>query len=605
MPFIKLQGFSGMSPRTGPAQLQNNQAQESFNLKLQSGELRSWRNPVFEYTPLIADVQTIYKMANASGDEIWLTWSTDVDVVESPIADNDQFRIYYTGDGAPKKTDAAKAGAAGSGAYPRQWLYMGVPAPTGAPTLSASGGSAPTETRAYVYTYVSTFGDVKEESAPSPATTVVCNTSGATVTVSGFTAAPTTGYNITHRRIYRSVTGANTVNYQLVAEIPVATTSYADTVAVADLGQTLPSLYWTPPPADLKGLVAMPNGVLVGFQDNEIWFSEPFYPHAWPDTYVLTTEFPVVGLGVYENTLVVCTTKNPYLITGAHPASMSQTKLPMQQPCISKRSIESDQFGVLYASPNGLVAIGAGVQDVITQPLYTRDEWQELNPNTILGTVYNNMYIGFYQATEGIQSFMLTRNDTPPLSYLSVGATATFVERTTGSVYIVSSLDNKIYQLDADPINNEVYEWKSKLFILPEPTNFGAMKVQADFGFMQDINAYNEYVAELVAANQALFVLIGGSPLASLNDVPLNYGWSINGSPLADIPPFGDVRIVNILLYADGELVYSTAVTSPEPLRLPGNVKAYDWEIKISGNTPVRSFAMATTIGELRQVQQS
>jgi len=604
MPFIKLQGFSGVSPRTGPAQLQANQAQESFNVKLQSGELRSWRNPVFNYTPLIAAVQSIYRMTDTSGDKFWLTWDTDVDVAESPIADTGQNRIYYTGDGAPKKTNSTLATAAGSGAYPRQWLYMGVPAPTGAPTLSATGGTAPVETRAYVYTYVSSFDTVKEESAPSPAATVNCNTSGATVTVSGFAAAPTTGYNITHLRIYRSVTGASTVNYQLVAEVPIGTTSYADTITVANLGQTLPSLYWTPPPSGLTGLVALPNGILAGFQNNEVWFSEPYYPHAWPDSYVLTTEFPIVGLGVYESTLVVMTTKNPYLITGTNPAAMSQVKLPMQQPCISKRSIESDQFGVVYASPNGLVAIGPGIQDVITQPLYTRDEWQQLNPQSILGIVYNNMYIGFYQAEEGIKSFVISRNDIPPLSYLSCCATAAFVERTTGAVYIVSSLDNKIYELDADTVNNQTYEWKSKLFILPEPTNFGALKVQADFGYMQDVNAYNEYVAEIEAYNEALFASLAGMELAPTNGFLLNE-YSLNGSQLKDIPPFGDVRTINIILYADGVPVYSTGITNADPVRLPANVKAYDWEIKISGNTPVRSVAMATSIGELRQVPQS
>lgn len=604
MPFIKLQGFSGVVPRTGPSQLQSNQAQESFNVKLQSGELRAWRNPVFSYTPLVADVQAIYRMTDAAGDQYWLTWDSDVDVVESPIADSSQNRIYYTGDGVPKKTDASMAMAAGSGAYPRQWLKMGVPAPTGAPTLAATGGTTPTETRAYVYTYVSTFGTVKEESAPSPAATVTCNTSGATVTVSGFTAAPTSGYNITHIRIYRSVTGASSVNYQLVAEIPIATTSYADTVTVVNLGQTLPSLYWTPPPDDMKGLVALPNGILAGFKNNEVWLSEPFYPHAWPDTYVLTTEFPIVGLGVYENTLVVMTTKNPYLITGSHPSAMSQAKLPMQQPCVSKRSIESDQFGVLYASPNGLVAIGPGVQDVITQGLYTRDEWQQLLPETMLGVVYNNMYIGFYLTSDGIKSLVLSRNDTPPLSYLSASATAAFVERSTGAVYTVSSLDNKIYKLDSDDVNSQTYEWKSKMFILSEPTNFGAMKVQGDFEYMQDVDAYNAFVAEIVAYNEALFASVGSQPLAPLNGFMLNE-YTLNGSQLKDIPPFGDVRTINVILYADGKEIYSTGITSPDPVRLPANVKAYDWEVKISGNTPVRSFAMATSIGELRQVPQS
>lgn len=602
MPFIKLQGFSGTAPRIGPAQLQANQAQVANNVKLFSGELRSWKKNKFYYEPLVDDVTSIYKLFNTLGEYKWLTWSTDVDVVESPVADNSESRIYYTGDGAPKKTNYTLA-ATGLGPYPADSLNMGVPAPTGAPTLSAAGGSSPTETRAYAYTYVSTFGSVKEESAPSPAATVVCNTSGATVTVSGFAAAPTTGYNITHKRIYRSVTGASTVNYQLVAEIPVGTTSYADTVAVAALGQTLPSLYWTPPPDGLKGLVALPNGILAGFQNNEIWFCEPYYPHAWPDSYVLTTEYPIVGLGVYDTTLVVGTTRNPYLITGSHPSAMTQSKLPMVQPCISKRSFASDQFGVVYASPNGLVAVGPGIQDVFTQALYTRDEWQTLNPQTMLGTIYNNMYVGFHRNDVGeISSIVVTRNDQPPLADLALDATAVFIERSTGELYICSKFDNFIYEVDADAVNNLVYEWKSKKFVLPNPLSFGVFKVQADFEYMNDVNAYNAYVDELIAYNQSLFAAL--PYLGPVNTAPVN-NWTLNGSAMAEIPVRGETRTISVLVYGDGELVFSSGITNEEPIRMPVTGKSYVWEVKITGNTPVRTFAMATSIGELREVPQS
>ena len=49
------------------------------------------------------------------------------------------------------------------------------------------------------------------------------------MTVSGFAAVPAGNYNITGRRIYRTVVGATTVSYLFVAEIPVATASYAAT----------------------------------------------------------------------------------------------------------------------------------------------------------------------------------------------------------------------------------------------------------------------------------------------------------------------------------------------------------------------------------------
>jgi len=605
MPFIKVEDFSGIVPRTGPTQLEANQAQLANNVKLQSRELRSWADPVLEYVPTTANVQTIYYIDSPSGDQYWLEWATDVDMVPGPVADINEFRYYYTGDGAPKKTNYALATTNGAGTrpFPDAWLYMGVPAPAAAATLSASSSTAPTETRAYVYTYVSTFGTVKEESAPSPAATVSVSTApGTTVTVSAFSAAPTTGYNITHRRIYRTITGATNVIYSFVAEIPIATSSYVDSLTVGQLGAELPSLYWTTPPTGMKGLVAMPNGILAAFEGNQVFFSEPYYPHAWPDIYALTVDYPIVGLGVYENTLVVLTTRFPYLISGVSPASMTQQKLPIPQPCVSKKSIASDQYGVLYASPNGLVSIGSGTQDVVTVPLYTRDEWQALQPETIVGTIYNNMYMGFY-SPDGIvrTGFVLSRGDIPPLVNLDFPARSLFVDRSTSDIYAISNFDNRVYQLDASPINFTTFEWLSKKFVMPNPTNFGAMKVQADFGFMDDLDAYNAYVAYVEAINAALFAGNAGNVEGQFNTGYINQ-FSFNGSLLLDIPLLGTNRFITIILYADGVQIFEKDVLTQEPFRLPALQKGYVYEIRVSGNTPTRMVALASSIGELRQV---
>lgn len=603
MPYIKLEDFSGIVPRTGPTQIDANQAQLANNVKLQSRELRSWAQPALVYTPGLTSPQTIYRIDSPGGEKYWLEWGVEVDMVSGPVADIDEFRYYYTGDGAPKKTnyDLATTGGVGTKPYPNSWLYLGVPAPTVAPTLVASSTAGTTETRAYVYTNISSFGDVKEESAPSPAGTVNVSNTGATVTVSAFSAAPTTGYNITHRRIYRTITGASTVTYSFVAEIPVGTTSYVDGLTVTQLGSELPSLYWNTPPADLKGLVAMPNGILAGFIGNQVWFSEPYYPHAWPEGYMLTVDDPIVGLGVFQTTLVVLTTRYPVLISGVSPTSMSQQKLPIPQPCVSKLSIASDQYGVLYASPNGLVSIGSGNQDVVTIPLYTRDEWQELNPSSMIGMIYNNMYLGFYTAAGGSKSIVLSRGDIPPLCILDFDAQCVFVDRSTADIYAVKKSDKFLYQLDASEVNFTTYEWLSKKFVMPNPVNFGAMKVQADFAFMDNIADYIAYVDALIAQNQALFTELGGAVGGSVNDDVIN-ALTINGSLLADIPEQANFRNINIIVYADGKQIFEKGVLNQEPFRMPAHEKSYVYEIRVSGNTPVRMITMASSIGELRNV---
>lgn len=609
MPFLKLENFSGISPRTGPALLAPNQAQVAKNVKLQSGELRPWRKSTFEYQPGLADVLSIYRLENStSGDSAWLEFGVDTDVVPGPVADTTEFRVYYTDGTAPKKTNwnLATGSGVGSKPFPITSYNMGVPAPVAAPTLAATTGTA--ETRAYVYTYVSSFGAVLEESAPSPAASISLDTTTTTVTVSAFSTAPTTaaGYNITAIRIYRSVTSAATATYLYVGEVTVtpatgaASGSFTDNVLAAALGVALPSFTYTPPPAGLRGLIAMPNGILAGFVGNEVWFCEPYLPHAWPVAYMMTVGAPVVGLGVFGQSLVVCTTQTPYLITGSQPGAMSQEKIPLPEPCVAKKSITSDQFGVLYASPNGLVSIAPGTQDVITRVLFTRDEWQEYVPTSMVGVIYQNMYIAFYQRGQEKAALILMRGDTPPLITLDVASQAVFVARSTAEVFYVSPVDNAIYQLDSDPVNNTYYEWLSKLFILPAPANFAMAKVQANWGYMDDVGAYNELVASITAGNQALWV--AGTPLQStLNSVTLN-GMQVNGSILANIPPLAETRFVQAFVYANEQLVSTHGFTDQEPQRMAAGSKEYMYEVRLTGNTPLRKFAMATSIAELRQV---
>ena len=609
MPFLKLEGFSGISPRTGPALLAPNQAQIARNVKLQSGELRPWRKSVLSYQPGLPNVNSIYRLENTNvNSSAWLEFASDTDVVPGPVADTTEFRVYYTNGVAPKKTNWNLATTNGTGTkpFPNAAYNMGVPGPAAAPTLAASTGSA--ETRAYVYTYVATFGSVLEESAPSPAASISLATTTTTVTVSGFSTAPTTaaGYNITAIRVYRSVTSGTSAQYLYVGQVSVnpatgvAAGSFTDNVTAANLGSALISTYFTPPPATLKGLIAMPNGILAGFTGNEVWFCEPYLPHAWPASYMMTVGAPIVGLGVFGQTLVVCTTQTPYLITGSQPGAMTQEKVPLPEPCSSKKSITSDQFGVLYASPNGLVSIAPGTQDVITRPLFTRDEWQTYAPASMVGVIYQNMYICFYQSGATNAALILMRGDTPPLVTLDVEAQAVFVSRSTAEVFYVSPSDNGIYQLDADPLNNTYYEWLSKTFLLPQPTNFAAMKMQADWDYIDDTAAYNAYVAAIVAANQTIWS--SGNPLQGAVAQHVLNGTQLNGSALQNVPTLAEARSVQAFVYANDVLVAQHGFADQYPVRMPAANKDYIYEVKLTGNAPIRKFVMATSIEELRQI---
>ena len=100
---------------------------------------------------------------------------------------------------------------------------------------------------------------------------------------------PSQSQGITHKRIYRTATGSTGVTtYRFVAEIAVATAAHEDSLLGNELGEGIVTEGWSPPHDDLDGIIGLPNGVLVGFVGKDIYYSEPYQPHAWPDAYVQT-----------------------------------------------------------------------------------------------------------------------------------------------------------------------------------------------------------------------------------------------------------------------------------------------------------------------------
>lgn len=599
---IKLAAFAGISPRTGPALLQDNEAQMAVNTKLYSGELRSWNTPqvLTPAAPIRPNALTIYKHTKSTGEDLWLSWATDVNVVPGPIYATGEYPIYYTGDGTPRKTNASLSQSGAGSYYPGDYLELGVPTPAFTPTVAASGGSGTAESRVYLVTYISMFGSIEEESAPSPVSAIVSVLPGGTVTVGNLgTTAPAGKYNITKKRIYRSVAGTSANVYLKVADVSIGTSSYADSLSATALGGILPSTTWTAPPSDLQGIVVMANGIMAGFRGNEIYFCEPYLPHAWPAEYALTVEFPVVGIAALGESLVVATKGNPFIISGTSPASMSQSKLPLYEPCVSKRSIASDESGAMYASPNGIVKVAPGFAGIATRALMTRDEWQVYLPGTMLGAVLDGRYYLFCDAglPQEKGALILDRNEAAsPLTMTSLYTTAVHIEPTTARLFVADAGFVKSWA--ADENSYLPYEWKSKLFILPRPLNFGAGQIEGDFGNIALGNALAAQRAAIIAANQALFA--GTTDLQSTIGRTGAVGTGlVAGSALSPVPDEGDGAYITLTAFAQGKQVAAIQVRSADPFRLPSGFKADRWEFQLNGNIPIRHVKIAETSKEL------
>lgn len=248
------------------------------------------------------------------------------------------------------------------------------------------------EDRSYVYTYVNSFG---EEGPPSPPSVVTPILDEQSVLLENLSLPPTIGYDIVKMRLYRTNSTEAGTEFQFVKEFDVSRT-VRDDVPSSDLQEIISTTTWTPPPSTMKGLVALPNGMMAGFDGKQVYFCEPYFPHAWPAEYDQAVEHEIVGLSAVGNSLVVLTKGWPYVATGSHPRNMNLRAIKQNQACVSKRSIASGLDKVYYASPDGLVEIGPGTIQVVTETYMDPEDWKVYKPSTIVGEFFEGRYYGFY-----------------------------------------------------------------------------------------------------------------------------------------------------------------------------------------------------------------
>lgn len=231
----------------------------------------------------------------------------------------------------------------------------------------------------------------------------------------------------------------------------ISARAHVDGLASSSLGKTLKTLEWATPPSSttgavtkyLAGLKSGPGGVMAGFIDNFIAFSEPYIPYAWPVRYQVPIEFPIVGLCAFGQSWFVGTKGNPYIIYGDSPDNYVPTKLDSSQACVSARSIVAGGGGVFYASPDGYCFAGTSGVQVVTQALFANEDWRKLDPSSIFAVIYDNVLYFWYTGNGGgCYGYDMTANK---LTRHDLQATAVFSDVVTDAVY--AAYDGNIYKL--------------------------------------------------------------------------------------------------------------------------------------------------------------
>lgn len=574
MSAIKLQAFGGMIPAVDNRLLPDDASADAKNVWFYNGSIEGLRSPRLVFVPQ-PSTRTVFRVPkdapglNSIENSFWLEFDTlDINIVKSPLAESADPAFYWASvSDVPGYTTKSRLVA---GDPP---LVLGIPVPTTPPTVVASGGTGANVTRAYVYTWVSAYG---EEGAPSEATIVTGKTDDTwAIGLTAPTVGDTTNRAITRARIYRTVTSSTGVaSFYFVTEVPIATLSYNDTLAddaVINAG-VLESTDWTPPPDNLEGLAALPNGMLCGWVGNEIWFCEPYRPHAWPAKYSLSIEYDIVAMVGAGQTLVIGTEAYPYFATGVSPANVTLQRIPVAEPCLSRSSMVGAQVGAYYGSPNGLIFVSAaGTANNITHSTIQKADWQSLlNLEVLRAALLNGAYFVYSGVTEAAfeptafenTAFQMFSDDGTRQGALiefqdtRVGFSRLLAPQTVWNILqdpwtgeVLAVLGDGVYVFDLTNPDMQSYEWLSKIFTLAYPDNLGAIKITYE-------------------------------------------------------PPLGAAPAAGVLsVFADGKLRLTRAIpASNQVFKMPSGFKADTYQFSITGNLVVKSIQIASTVRELQTV---
>ena len=542
---FKLQTFSGQAPKVYARLLPDDMAQVATHCRLDSGRLEPWKENssssiTFATGSISAATKSIYKHSSS----VWIASNSEIDVARSPIAEDPHERIYITGgsSGFPQMTTAQ---IVGNSTYYR----LGIPKPadltsvTLSPAASDNVNTEVPQSRSYIFTYVSYYGEEGVNCDAEAAQVVDVHTDQTVVL--DFPPNPSGSYNLLKKRVYR--TDANGT-YRFVGDVGIATDTFSDAVLDVNLGEEIPTITFDAPADDVSadhpegpmlGLVSMPNGIFAGFAGQTVFFSEAFQPHAYPDEYKLTVKSDIVALAPLNTGLLVLTKEKPAIIQGLDPSSMSMMEVDSSLSCVAKRSVVDMGEFVMYSSPDGLVMATEGGLSLVTEQTLTRDQWQEYTPSSIVAFQWEGHYVAFYNNGTESKGFIFDpRGGKNSFVKLDFYATAGFNDLESDSLYLVVGGSLVVF---AEGSSNENFTWRGKKFYNPRPINPAVAKVECD-------------------------------------------SYSPN-------PTFK--------LYADGELKHTQTVTNSNTFRLPSGYKANEFEIELSGSVPINEVCVYESSEEI------
>lgn len=569
MSSIRITNFGGIKPRDVRGTGNATRASNAVDCDLSWGSLRPFRYPEKLYSTSLDKVCSMFIF------DCFLI-ASDKPCVDYTYGEKSCKRIFSTGQAdwpAYANLPEGKDGCL-TVLDNLTWKRLGVPKPEVEPEIVSFdppkemvehpeidyGTQLAREDRAYVYTYVNEWG---EEGQPSDPSDIIKMDTNGNVTLKLTIAALPTGYEATNIRIYRLQTGMYDNNgeadtdYYFVDEIPftVGTITYTDDVTGAHLDDTLQTEHYMVPRTNLKGISTLEQGVMVAFEGRNIWFTEPWNFHAW--TCAISLDDTIKAIKVQENTIYVATDGYPYVISGqvtdkVATCARQVDKIQVPAPIVSYKSMVMTNSGPIWATDMGLVRMSGQQIQLTTHSDMNEDDWQEFFPKHMQGEWFKGQYFGFngkfgvlYDVTDGVFYD----------GYLGENGRLTKLSLTPHCVY--AHKNNVLYMSFGSDIfewnTSDTYlpfTWKSKLHIEGGLQNYSTMKI-----------VFKKFLRTKVTGNP-----------------------------------------VTMRLYADDDLIFERQVNSSRPFKLPKGYDALNWYIEVTGTEEIMEIHMATSSGELTQI---
>ena len=388
---------------------------------------------------------------------------------------------------------------------------------------------------------------------------------------------------------------------------------FTDDFLVSGLETVIDSEDNDPPPTDMQGLITAHNNILVGFFGNQLCFSFPDRPHAWPEKYRLTFESEIVAIEAIAGYILVLTEEYPYSVSGNDPATMVSARIDTLYPCYSKQSVVNMGYGVVWSTHGGLAAFSPSTGiDLITKFVHDWDTWNEaLDPTTIVGHFYDGKYFGSHSTG----SFIFERDDKVGGFFVQIQYrfSAAYSDPKTSTMYYTIGSSGDIYEWDNENQTLSPMEWKSKTIVTKDYLNLGAARVVADFETSSqetlNIIAYNNgvpvYNTAIWARSQQIGTLNGPTNFISggityINNGTIN-GFTLNGDPQTRYKKLNTgIQPVTFKLFVDKQLVFQGSISDDEIFRLPTGYRSDTFEVSVSGSSRVRAIHFGETPYGLR-----